>query len=262
MQDEQEVTLLHHVSEPTHLALLLGVGLIAGVINVLAGGGTLITLPALIFLGLPETTANGTVRLAILAQNLTALSHYHRQGAIPWAPFKRWAFPVLLGAALGAWTGTHISDAVFRPFLIAVILAVGLGVALRPERFFSGPPLAEKVPSSVLAIIMVAVGFHGGFIQAGVGYLLLGSLTLLGGLSLVKANVLKLGFVTLYTPLALVLFAMEGKVDWVSGAVLALSQALGGYLGANAALQKGDLLIRRTLLLAVALAALKLAELY
>ncbi len=256
------MTPLHQLSDPAHLALLLGVGLVAGFINVLAGGGTLITLPALIFLGIPETTANGTVRLAILAQNVTALSQFHRRGAIPWAPFKRWVLPVLVGAALGAWTGTRVSDAGFRTFLIVVMLGVGAGVALRPERFFSGHSPAEKIPPSVTWAVMVAVGFHGGFIQAGVGYLLLGTLTLLGGLSLVNANVLKLGFVTVYTPIALLLFAMEGKVDWVAGAVLALSQALGGYLGATAALRKGDVLIRRTLLLAVALAALKLGEFY
>jgi uncharacterized membrane protein YfcA len=258
MTDSLGVEAFLHLSDPWNGLLVLLAGVAAGFINILAGGGSLIALPALIFLGLPDTTANGTVRIAILAQNITALSRYQKAEAIHWDIVRKWALPIILGATCGAWVGTQTTDANFRMILSAVMLGVGALLVLKPKGLFEAREDAGAIPPAVGALLMVGVGFYGGFIQAGVGYLLLGTLTLGLGLRLMTANVLKVAFVTLYTPIAIGLFALEGKIDWGAGAILAVGQSLGAWIGATAALKKGESIIRAVLFIAITLGAIKL----
>lgn len=260
MKDNDRVHFLPAGLDPIEAALILGAGLAAGFINVVAGGGTLIAVPALIFLGLPATTANGTVRIAILAQNAAALFRYHRARAVPWDEVRRWVSPVLCGGLLGAWVGTRLSNEAFSLVFGITMLGVAALVVLRPR----GPAPAEgaspprPVPLPVPLLALGAAGFYGGFIQAGSGYLFLAIGTFLLGLPLGRANILKIAFVTSYTPVALLIFAREGQVDLLWGLLLGLGQAVGGWLGAAAALKRGERFIRVVLVGVVVASALKL----
>ena len=246
------------LTDPGLHALVLVAGMAAGFFNVLAGGGSLIAMPALILMGLPATTANGTLRLAILLQNVVALARYQRARAIDWGLVQKWALPLLLGAVAGAWAGSRASDVHTQSLLSGLMLIIGGSLIIRPGGT-ALKPLAARALSPALSIPLAAiVGFYGGAIQAGVGYLILGLLVLALGLPLAKANVLKIALVTIYTPLALGLFAFEGKIDWSAGALLAVGQAIGGWIAAGVALEKGDKFIRRGLAVAISLGALKL----
>jgi len=238
------------------IVALVTAGVLAGFVNVLAGGGSMVTVPLLIFLGLPETTANGTSRLAILVQCIPALLTYHRGGQLDSALFKRLLPPALLGALLGATLGARVPDAGFRTLLGWVMLGCAVLVVVRP-----GAAEQRAAPSlSPLRVwpLLFAIGLYGGLIQVNVGYLILASLTLLLGLGLQAANVMKTVLVAAYTPLALVVFALNGRVDLWHGAVLSVGSALGGWLGASAALRRGEGVIRALLAVVVVVTGLKL----
>ncbi|MGD8861544.1 MAG: sulfite exporter TauE/SafE family protein [Myxococcales bacterium] len=241
------------------LFALLSVGVAAGFVNVVAGGGSLLTMPLMIFLGLPETTANGTARVAIFVQNASAVVAYRRAGGLDLSQVKPLLLPAILGAVGGAAIASRLSDEGFRDALGVVMLGCAVLVAASPGGLFAaGERRAPRMGAMRVWPIMFAIGVYGGAIQAGVGYLILAGLTLGLGLPLVEANILKILVVFAYTPIALVVFFRHGQVDLVAGLALAAGQALGGYLGARAALRRGERLIRILLLVAVIASALKL----
>jgi len=241
--------------------LVLG-GAMAGFMNVVAGGGSLITMPLLIFLGVPPTVANGSARLGILLQNTTAVGRYWRGGVIEWRAIAWLVPPTLAGAALGAVLGAGLSDGGFRALLGWITLAAALVVALDlPKRIRQRDGAGPRAPNPrhpLLLILLFGVGVYGGMIQAGVGYLFLAVLTLVGRYTLVPANVTKVVLILAYTPIAVAIFAGQGKLDWLAGLLLAAGQAIGGWLGAAAALKRGARLIRITLVVVVIATAVKL----
>jgi uncharacterized membrane protein YfcA len=221
-----------------YVALFL-VGFVAAIINVIAAGGSFLTLPLLIFLGLPASVANGTNRVGVLAQNISAVVGFHRHDVLP----LRWALavsiPAMAGAALGVWGALHVPDLAFRRILSIVMLAMTFATLL--HRGFGKGPRAE--PHSPWHPTMVAgfflSGVYGGFIQAGVGFMVLG-MTTLAGLDLVRGNAVKVFAVLLLTLLSLAAFAGTGHVDWPAGIALGLGQLLGGMVGVKVAVLKGQ----------------------
>jgi hypothetical protein len=230
-----------------YLVLFL-TGLVAGTVNVVAGGGSLLTLPVMIFLGLPATVANGTNRVAILAQNLVAVGRFRREGFFETGWLKLAGPPALAGALLGAWLAVRIGDATFETILALVMVAVAAGsLARRPgsggREDVAGPPPGLR-SRAVLALAFFGVGFYGGFIQAGLGFLLL-ALTTAAGLDLVRGNALKVLLALLFTPFVLLLFSAGGKVDWGMGAALAAGNALGAVMGVRVTVARGHEWVRR-----------------
>ena len=219
------------------LALFV-VGFAAAVINVLAGGGSFLTLPLLIFLGLPAGIANGTNRVGVLAQNVSAVLGFHRHQVLP----VRWSLcvsvPAVFGAGLGVWAALNVPDIAFRRILSLVMLAMTLGTLLHRSR--RSAPGAE--PRNAWHWTMMAgffiTGLYGGFLQAGVGFLAL-AMTSLAGLDLVRGNAVKVFTVMLLTVLSLAVFAATGHVDWPAGVALALGNLLGGVVGVRIAVFKG-----------------------
>lgn len=214
------------------------VGFVAAVINVLAGGGSFLTLPLLIFLGFPAGVANGTNRAGVLAQNITAVLGFHRHDVLP----VRWAIgvsvPAVLGAALGVWGALKVPDVAFRRILAVMMLAITLGTLL--HRSLKAAPRAEPRPASHWTMIVgfFVTGLYGGFIQAGVGFLAL-AVTSLAGLDMVRGNAVKVFTIMLLTLLSLAVFAGTGHVNWPAGIALALGNLLGGIAGVRVAVLKG-----------------------
>ena len=218
---------------------LFAVGFVAAVINVIAGGGSFLTLPLLIFLGLPPSIANGTNRVGVVAQNLSAVFGFHRHNALPVSWAISASVPALAGAAVGVWAAINVPDVAFRRILSTVMLAVAAATLL--HRGYKGKD-GHGVHSVWHPVMMAGfffTGVYGGFLQAGVGFLVL-AMTTLGGLDLVRGNAVKVFTVLLLTILSLVVFARTGHVDWPAGIVLALGHLLGGIVGVRVTVLKGQ----------------------
>lgn len=250
-------------------AVLFVAGLVAGTINVLAGGGSFLTLPLLIFLGLPPTVANGTNRIAILVQNVGAVWSFNRHGVMDWIWIRTAALPALAGAGLGTWAAIRIGDASFQRVLATLMVAFAIVMLLDPLRNRTGrkeaPPKNEAAGVVVrpqlrglsFSAAFFGVGLYGGFVQAGVGFLILG-VAMLAGFDLVKGNALKVLVVLVFTPLALLLFALAGKVDWGMGVALAGGNLLGGLTGTHLTVLKGHAWVKRVVVVMIVVFALKL----
>ncbi len=255
---------------------LAAVGLVAGALNVIAGGGSFLTLPAMIFLGLPPTVANGTNRIAILVQNAGAVWGFQRRRLVAWRWVVRAALPAVLGAILGAWLAVRIGDRSFERILSVLMVVVSLaslwrpgsGAARsessgeRPEEPGLGPDAVPAPPAAAGARLALAGGFflvgvYGGFVQAGTGFLFLAVLTW-AGFDLVRGNALKVLVILLWTPLALWQFAAGGQVDWLLGLALAAGNFSGALVGVRLTVLKGSRWVRRVVTMTVIAFALLL----
>jgi len=238
--------------------ILLAVGFLAGTLNVIAGGGSFLTLPVLIFLGLPPTVANATNRVGILAQNVGAVWGFHRHGVLdrgllPWV-----VLPAVLGAVLGTWGALQVGDRALQRILALLMLVVTLWTLWDPlgRRAASGKP-APRPHGAWLGAAFFLVGIYGGFIQAGVGFFIL-AVTTVAGLDLVRGNALKVFCVLLFTPVSLALFAWQGTIAWAEGLSLAVGTVLGGQLGVRLTVLKGHRWVKAVVTVTVIVFAVKL----
>lgn len=224
-------------------AALFAAGLVAGAINVVAGGGSFLTLPVLIFLGLPATTANATNRVAILLQNVAAVPGFHRHRVLPW----RWALavsvPAVVGAVAGTWAALEIGDEAFERVLALLMVAISLWTLLAPggRDPAAVPPRSPWTPGLVAAFLVI--GFYGGFVQAGVGFLVLAATTW-ACLDLVRGNAVKVLAILVFTVVSLAIFAAQGEIDWAAGLVLGAGSVAGGLLGVRLTVLKGHRWLR------------------
>ena len=225
-------------------ALLAAVGVVGGFLNVMAGGGSLLTVPTMVFLGLPGPVANGTNRIAILAQNVTAVVTFFRKGYSDFMLSLSLAACAVPGAIAGAMVGVRLEGPWFNRVLALVMLAVMLVMHFDKggDRAASAEPARRRLLLG--HVLMVVVGFWGGFIQIGVGFILMPVLNRVIGLDLVRTNMHKVFIIAVYTIAALAVFASQVQVLWLVGAVLALGMSVGGYLGAHFTVSKGEKLIR------------------
>jgi uncharacterized membrane protein YfcA len=236
--------------------ILIAAGGAAGFINALAGGGSAITIPILTeMVGI--NTANGTNRIAIFLANLTAIAGYQKGEAVPWRRLSVLLIPTVVGAAIGAWVSTVTPPDVLRMVFAAVLLLVAASVVLRPSRWLEEREVALHEPWR--SLVFLAIGFYGGFVQAGVGFLLLAGLVLGAGMNLVNGNAAKVVLIAAYSPLAILLFANAAQVDIAVGVVLAAGQMSGAWAGSRLAVLKGAAWIRWVLVAAAVVAAARLA---
>jgi len=239
--------------------LLFLVGLVAGTLNVIAGGGSLLSLPVMIFLGLPPTVANGTNRVAILIQNIGASWSFHRRGLVS----REWLLvavpPALVGAIIGTIAAVQIGELEFQR-LLAVILVVASAwsiwnpIQLQPE---GNAPLPQGARRWAFVAAFFLIGAYGGFIQAGIGFILLAA-TSAAGFNMIRGNALKVTVVLAFTPLALVLFAWNGKVDWAMGFALAAGNFLGGLAGVHLQVLKGHKWVQGVVTVVIIIFAIRL----
>jgi uncharacterized membrane protein YfcA len=239
---------------------VIGTGLVAGFFNVTAGGGSLLTLPLLILLGLPAPLANGTNRVALVVQNLVAVPTFRRGGVRGLRAAWLLVACALPGTILGAWAGATVSDAVFRRVLGVLMLALTAVILLRPPSRH-GPPFEENPRFRAATLVAFALlGLYAGFVQAGIGFLITLALAGLERFPLLRAHAFKVTVVLALQSVSLVIFAGMGQVSWSFGALLSLGLATGGWLGARLALRSGEPVLRILLVVgAVALGVRMLA---
>ncbi|MCZ6727144.1 MAG: TSUP family transporter [Acidobacteria bacterium] len=236
---------------------LLAAGLVAGVINVIAGGGSFITLPILIFLGVPPGVANATNRVGIVAQDLAAVWSFDRKGVLDRRAAVWAAVPATVGAGLGAWLALRTSDALFLEILPLLMVALSLGSLWMPRRPSGGEARSGSSIGPLPTLGFFLAGVYGGFVQAGVGFLFL-ALTSILGLDLVRGNAVKVLSILPLTALALAIFAWDGRVEWLTGGVLALGFLAGGLFGARLTVLKGHRWVRAVVTATILVFALEL----
>jgi hypothetical protein len=234
------------------------VGVLAGWLNVMAGGGSLLTVPVMLFMGVPGPVANGTNRIAILAQSITAVTAFRRRGFADFRLSLGLASAAALGAVGGASVGVQLAGEWFDRVLALVMIGVMILMATGRDKI--KPVSGEAQAGNLLLghILMVGAGFWGGFIQIGVGFILMPILHRVMGLDLVRVNMHKVFIVLVYTLVALAVFASQLELLWWTGLGLAVGNSIGGWLGAHTTVTHGETLIRRVLYLALSAFIIKL----
>lgn len=240
------------------IPIVVAVGVASGFMNVVAGGGSLFSMPLMIFLGMPPAVANGTTRIALLAQNVTAVSAFRQKGFSDFRLSLTLGLCSLPGAVVGSLLAVEIDPLWFKRLLAGVMVVV-LAIVLRrprraadgeePEGREPGPPSRGRLVAAHLA--MVVAGVYGGFIQAGVGFILMALLQRLLRLDLVRVNMHKVFVVGIYTIASIIVFFGRDRIDWAAGALLALGHVGGGWLGTHVQISGGERVIRAVFAVAV-----------
>lgn len=243
--------------EPERIALyglLALAGIAAGFLNVLAGGGSLLTLPVLVLLGLPAGVANGTNRLAVVSQSIAGVIAYRRAGKLTTEALGPVVIPTVLGAACGATLAAWaIPESLLEPALLGAMVVMAVVMTVKPSLVApdeTETPVSWRERPWALAGLFGA-GLYGGFAQAGVGFLLL---AVLGGalrFDVVRANALKLVCTALFGVVALAIFVYADQVEWVAATVLAIGTVIGSQLGVRFAVKASAKVLRWIVLVAV-----------
>jgi uncharacterized membrane protein YfcA len=230
------------------LALLSAAGVLAGFLNVMAGGGSLLTVPIMVFMGVPGPIANGTNRIAILAQNITAVTTFFSKGFAEFRLSLTLAACSLPGAIAGAYVGTRLEGVWFNRALALIMVGVMLIMYFDKGK----DPNAPKTEPTRKQLawghgLMVGVGFWGGFIQLGVGFIIMPVLHRVMGFDLVRTNMHKVFIVMSYTAVALIVFASQVEILWIVGAALAVGNSVGGWIGTHVQIKQGEGIIKMVL---------------
>lgn len=240
--------------------LIVAVGFIAGFLNTIAGGGSLITLPVLILLGLPPAVANGTNRVAIFSQNIFGVLGFRSKGVSDFPYSITLGISAFLGAIIGAKIAVEIPGDLFNKILAILIVVVVLYPILkRPSK--DDQPILERTGLKyriIGTIVFFFIGIYGGFIQAGVGFIIIAALTIINRFTLVKTNSIKVFVVLVYTISALFIFIMEGKIHWGYGLVLAVGNSSGSWIASRLSVRKGDNWVKWFIIVTVIALAVKL----
>jgi uncharacterized membrane protein YfcA len=226
---------------------------------VIAGGGSLLTVPFMIFMGLLGPVANGTNRIAIIAQNITAVGAFVRNGLSDFRLSVTLAVAASIGAWFGAQVGVRLDGAAFNYVVAAVMIAVLVLMATGEDKAKPRPDASSKAKNLAAGhLLMVGAGFWGGFIQIGVGFLIMPILYRVMGLDLVRTNMHKVFIALVFSFVALWVFASKAPIAWDAGAALAVGNAIGGWMGAHATLTRGETFIKRALFAVLIAMAVKL----
>lgn len=243
------------------LAVVGLAGLLGGFVNTLAGGGSLVTLPALLLLGLPADIANATNRVGVLAQSLVAARGLGRDPRLRGSATAWVIAPALAGSLVGASIAARIPPHVLKPILVGTMFVLASTLLWKPDALLRGPasePLHPRSrPHGVPGLFLI--GLYGGFLQIGVGIFLLVFLSGVLRYDLLLGNALKSLLVAAVTVVALAVFVVERQVWWAPGLLMSVAQVAGARLGVRFALARGEHAIRRVLLLAVLAACIAAA---
>jgi hypothetical protein len=239
--------------------LLIVVGFVVGFINTVAGGGSLLSLPILIFMGLPPAIANGTNRIAIVIQTATAVAGFKSKGVSTF-PFNLYlGISAFFGSIIGAKIAVDIDEAIFNKVLAVIMVSVILIIIFKPKTNLTN--LQERLSGKYLwlgSIVFFFLGIYGGFINAGIGFLIILYLHYTHYMSLVRTNATKVFVVFIYTISALVVFIVNDKVNFQIGLILAIGNASGAWFSSRLSVKKGDGFIRYFLIVMVSIMAVKL----
>lgn len=246
-------------------SLTILAGVLVGFVNVMAGGGSILTLPLLMFLGLPAGVANGTNRINILLTSIVGIYTFKKdkkQGKISLSKSLRFLIPSLVGAILGAFLAVDINQEVLRR-IIGILLVIFFFILLyKPSRWVQGNEMLSEETHWWQLPLFFLLGFYGGFIQAGAGIFILTTFVLGAGYDLLRANMMKLIIILLYTPFVMIVFILNNQMDYILGISLGIGTMIGAYVGSKVALKKGAGFVRYILLAVIVISASKFLGLF
>ncbi len=240
-------------------------GLLAGLINTLAGNGSVFTLSLLLFSGMPAGLANGTNRVGALIQCLVSMATFRK--AEKFKPLLKDSFwfmlPAVIGSIFGAYSALDVSDDVLLE-VIGYIMIFILGIILlKPKKWLIETEVRKNKKSVLNFILFFAIGFYSGFIQLGMGVLFLTSLVLVSKYSLIDANFMKIMICSALLIPALIIYIYNEQVDWEPAICLAIGQGLGAWFATKFALENkhAQVRVRQLLIVMICLAIGKLFNL-
>lgn len=245
------------------VAAIVAAGFVAGVVNTMAGGGSLLTVPLLVMMGMPGTIANGTNRVSVFVQSAVGALRFRAEGVSGFSKSLPVLLPMVLGGTIGAYAVARLDDATFER-LFGILMLLLLVPALRQPRnaaLDSEGRAMRPLGPTASAITFFAIGLYGGAFQAGVGIFLVLALARAGH-GLVVANSIKAVAVAAFTAVAVAIFVFEGQVIWLPALLLSAATAAGAAVGVRVAVRGGDRVIRPVLALAVIAMAGRMLRLY
>ena len=236
------------------ITALIVSGILVGFINTLAGGGSIVSLSILMFLGLPANIANGTNRIAILGQTLTGAASFKQQKVLDFRKGIILGIPAIIGSLVGAWIAVDINEKVFEIAVAVIMIFMLFFILYKPDKLLYGrKELIEKKTGFTQILIFFLIGVYGGFIQLGVGYFLLAGIVIGAGYDLVKANAIKVLIVLLYTPFTLIIFILDNQINWKYGLVLTIGTFIGAFVASRLAVSKGVNFVRWVIVIVILL---------
>ena len=242
--------------EISEILILLFCGLLSGAINTLAGGGSLITLPMMIFLGLPPTIANGTNRVQLIFQNIFAVYGFKTKGISNFKFSSYLSISALLGSIIGAYIAIDFNENDFKKLLSIIMILVMFSILLKNKReTLEINKIKNKWPS---ILIFFFIGIYGGFIHAGVGFLMILTLSKINYLKIAHSNSIKVFVALIFSTAAFLIFLHEGKVNWIYGINIGIGSALGGFFASRWSYNKSDKKFRYFLSLIILIMAIRL----
>jgi uncharacterized membrane protein YfcA len=211
-------------------------------------------------MGMEGTIANATNRVAILSQNIFAVTGFRSKGVkLPYPYSLYLGIASLVGAVIGAELAVKIDDSAFNRVLAIIMVLIVISIVIdRKKKDQHRPELLSTKRKIIGLVSFFGLGIYGGFVQAGIGFLVIAILTNVHHFNLVKTNYIKVFAAIVYTSVAVLVFAWEDKIIWKIGLVLAIGQGLGGWFASRWSVEKGDVWIKRVLVVAVILLAIKL----
>lgn len=219
-------------------------GAVVSLINSIAGGGSSLSLPIMIFLGMPATVANGTNRIGLIIGNLSSVVNLARHGYLNMKIFKQLFVPSLVGAIIGVCFLVHIGDKAFQAILAVVICAIVVMSNLRKDILGKPPETPPEKLTWQGAIGFAFVSLYGCIVQVGVGFVQIFSLTRYTGLDRIHVNALKNALTTIFLVLGTVALGIAGKINWPIAIVMAAGAYIGGYFGSFLQRKKGNKFIQ------------------
>ncbi len=244
-------------ADPLHFFIIALVGGIAGFLNVLAGGGSALTIPLLIFLGYDATVANGSNRIAIQVEALSAVAAYKKNQYSDFPLSLKLALMTLPGGILGAFYAVKIDDALFTKILGVVMILI-IFTLMFPKAQVIEHAKTHKWKNWLAWPVMTAVGFYGGFVQAGVGFVIMATLLHLYGMDLIKINMHKVFIVMVFTVPAVIFFIVTDNVNWFAAIALSIGMMIGTIFAVKMSIEKGEKLVRFFLGVSLLIIAIKL----
>jgi len=194
----------------------------------------------------------------LLFQNISAVGGFRSKGIeLPWPYSMYLGLASLGGGLIGSFVASSVADAVFtKIFVVVMFLAVFLIIY---DPFKSKGQEKMDTKSQIIGTVsFFFIGIYGGFIQAGIGFLVIAVLALVNNLSLVKSNYVKVFAAIVYTAVSVVVFAWQGKIMWMTGFILAIGHALGGWYASRWSVTAGEVWIKRVMIISIIGMAIKL----
>jgi uncharacterized membrane protein YfcA len=228
------------------ISLLLVAGFLVGLINTFAGSGTVITYYLFMALGLTVGEANGTNRMGVVAQTFSTSWIFFQKKILDVKTGLLLSVPTVIGTILGAEIAVRIPDKILEQIIGFFMILIIASVFFKPEKWLKGKSeTSEKLKLPWFQfIIFFVIGLYGGFIHIGVGIFMLAALVLVSGYDLLHANALKVFIVFVYSPFALIIFMINGQVEYGMALISSVGNLFGGMLAARLSVQFGTNFLR------------------